>query len=446
MFRHLDDPAPPVPDAERLAAVLRRSARLRARRRRQRMAGAAVLALCATLLATTLVTTHAIGRPIPSRETAYQFDQAANPLPVGTPVPTTALTDVVFIDAGDGFALAAHRGMLVLATSTDGGADWHVVDGRLPVGPLGTTGAVQMEFAGPDDGYLWQGATPGTAGAPMWISTDGGRTFTRAPLGPVVYDVSAVGTDVWALVGSCPMNVLGPACTLEVRASTDAGRTWHPAPGAVPASLGTTALPGNVELARVTPERAYVLSLVPGGPATLAFTADGAATWTTRPVPCSSPVDLGAELALSSTRDLWLVCGGQATGGAQAKALYRSSTGGTSWSLTAQTAPFAGSAAPTTGTGSLPLGGYVAPYSIGHKNLDVTTATSAWLFPSRGSVVATIDGGTSWKAVPSLANSDFGSGAPGNMTFISAANGWITQFGTGLWRTTDGTTWQALGT
>ena len=202
----------------------------------------------------------------------------------------------------------------------------------------------------------------------------------------------------------------------------------------------------GVELARVTVTRAYILSIIPGAAATLAFTADGGFSWSTRAVPCSDPFDLGAEIALSSTNDLWLVCGGQASAGSQAKALYRSSTGGLTWSLVAQTAAFAGAPVPSPGAGLLPLEGYVAPYSIGHKNLNVLSANLAWLFPTRGNVITTTDGGASWNAVPGLEEESFGSGAPGNLTFISATTGWVAELGVGLWHTTDGTNWLALGT
>ena len=445
MYRHLDDAAPPAPDPTRLRSVLRRSDRIRTLRRRVWAAGLLGLALCSALAVTALGSIRSSPPSLTASETVYQFNRASDPLPSGTPVPTTSLTDVVFVDPGDGFALAAHRGGLVLAATTDGGSSWQVVNGRLPVTSLGTDAPAQMEFTGRQNGYLWEGAAPGATAAPLWVTADGGRSWARAPLGPVVSDVSAIGPNVWALVGSCPQSALGPACTLGVTVSADAGSTWRPAPGPVPASLGNSAEPGLVELARVSRSRAYVLSMSPGGNAILAFTADGAATWATRPVPCARPFDLGAELALSGTDDLWLVCGGQASAGSQAKALYRSSTGGASWSEAAQTMGFAGASTPVAGVGSLPLAGYVAPYSIGHKNLNVVSADLAWLFPSRGTVVVTTDGGTNWAAVPSLRDAGFGAGAPGNLTFISSTDGWITELGTGLWRTTDGTAWFALG-
>jgi photosystem II stability/assembly factor-like uncharacterized protein len=360
-------------------------------------------------------------------------------------VPTTALSDVVFVDSSDGFGLATHRNELVLAATTDGGSSWQVANGRLPDALSIASPPDQMEFVGPSSGYLWSGMNSQVLEAPLWVTDDGGRTWTKAPIGPIVYDVSAIGADVWALVPSCPLGTANPSCGLKIEVSTDGGNAWQPGPGGtIPSSFADTGPASGVELARVTISRAYVLSIIPGTTATLAFTADGGNSWSTRVVPCADPFDLGAEIALSSTNDLWLVCGGQAGAGSQAKTLYRSSTGGLTWSLVAQTTPFAGAPSPPPGVGVLPLSGYVAPYSVGHKNLNVLSASLAWLFPTRGNVTQTTDGGASWTAVASLEAGSFGSGAPGNLTFISSTDGWITELGVGLWHTTDGTTWLPL--
>jgi photosystem II stability/assembly factor-like uncharacterized protein len=442
MFRHLDDPAPPAADGAQLRSVLRRSDRLRFQRRRRWATTAVAVALCSALVATGLLSVRTAGPQMAGKETAYQFNQAVH-LHIGTPVPTTALSDVVFVDSSDGFGLATHRNELVLAATTDGGSNWQVVDGHLPDASSIANPPDQMEFVSSSSGYLWSGMNSQALDAPLWVTDDGGRTWTKAPIDPIVYDVSAIGADVWALASPCPPTT-GTGCPVDVETSTDAGTSWGPGPAAPPFDT-SSAPPSGVELARVTLTRAYVLTFTVSG-ATLAYTADAATSWSARPVPCASPFDLGAEVALSSTNDLWLICGGQASGGSQNKALYRSSTGGLTWTLVAQTATFANPSASPPGVGFLPLIGYVAPYSVGHKNLNVLSANLAWLFPTRGDVIVTTDGGASWTGVASLEEGSFGSGAPGNLTFISSSNGWITELGVGLWHTTDGTTWQPLGT
>ena len=57
----------------------------------------------------------------------------------------------------------------------------------------------------------------------------------------------------------------------------------------------------------------------------------------------------------------------------------------------------------------------------------------------------TVTGGQSWMPVPGLDTAGFGSGGPGNVTFISATEGWICQYGVGLWHTDDGVHWSPLG-
>lgn len=457
MFEHLDDPRPLAPGADALRSVRARAREIeRLRRRRIVTAMVACVGVVAVLAAAVgVLGARGTGtRPAPARETAFQFNQLPDPLTAGDPVPTTALYAMVFVNATQGFGLAEHRGHPVLVGTTDGGSAWAVVNGSLPAAYTkgGITDASELEFVSPALGYLWNGgvgdASSPPSPRPMWVTVDGGRTWSEAPLGPVVYDVSAIGTDVWALVGPCL--TAGPGCTLQLQVSSDAGHSWALAPSAVPQAVAAAAslLPPQVELARITETRAYVLSTASqdtGSTTVLAYTADGGASWSTRPVPCAPQFNLGAELAASGTNDLWLVCGGQASAGNQLKQLYRSSDGGLTWSLAAGSTGFGSPPAPVPGEGVLSSAGYVAPYAVGHKNLAVVSPAAAWLAPDRSGVLRTVDGGRTWTPVAGLARAGFTGGAPGAVTFISATQGWICQAGVGLWHTTNGTTWSPLG-
>ena len=62
-----------------------------------------------------------------------------------------------------------------------------------------------------------------------------------------------------------------------------------------------------------------------------------------------------------------------------------------------------------------------------------------------GAALKTASGGRSWSTVPDLVAAGFGAGSPGNVTFISATQGWICAYGVGLWHTSDGVHWSALG-
>jgi hypothetical protein len=54
-------------------------------------------------------------------------------------------------------------------------------------------------------------------------------------------------------------------------------------------------------------------------------------------------------------------------------------------------------------------------------------------------------GGGAWLPAPEVADAGFPSGGQGNVTILSATQGWICAYGLGLWHTTDGTHWSPLG-
>ncbi len=199
----------------------------------------------------------------PSSSTAaYQFNLLKGKIPVGVSVPTTALIDVGFASSQDGFALAAHRGDVLLAASTDGGATWQVRNDDLPSG-LGADDGYpgQFEFAG-SAGYLWGART--TGGVPLWVSHDHGATWDCRPdralrarrqrhrhqrVGP--HQPVSAHRDITSAT----------SCSMGVEQSSDEGATWT----ALSAPELTNTLPEGtglrgVELARITTGRAYVLS------------------------------------------------------------------------------------------------------------------------------------------------------------------------------------------
>ncbi len=455
MFGHLDDPGAIAPGEEEMAGVLQRAQRIRRRRRRL----GALTAACLIVVAggAGFLASRPSGVRISSSETGYQFNALKGPLRIGTPVPTTALLNVVFVDAQSGFALVGHRGEAVLAETTDGGSTWQVRNDQLPSGYGQSAGYPgQFEFTS-SDGYLWGGAPTADGAAPLWVTSDGGISWHEAPIGPVVYDVSAIGENVWALTSACNATASSSAtaapCALVLEQSVDGGASWSAVSGSGLTDLvAAPQASQHVELARITLSRAYVLTATSAQPVSdpnsdfgLDFTGDGGQTWSTRPVPCAGPFGLGAEIAASGTDDLWFLCGSQASGGDQSKELYRSSDAGFTWILSASATGLGTPSPPASDPNTLPLGGYIAPFSIGHKNLAVLSPTTAWLYPTRSSLLKTASGGRSWSTVPDLVAAGFGAGSPGNVTFISATQGWICAYGVGLWHTSDGVHWSALG-
>jgi photosystem II stability/assembly factor-like uncharacterized protein len=442
MFGHLDDGEELRPGPRDLARVLDRADAIRGRRR-----WALAVGSCALLLAASVGFFFA--RPsgqVSLSSAAYQFNLKKGPLPIGLPVPTTALIDVQFASPQDGFALALHRDSVFLAASADGGSTWQVRNNDLPPG-LGPDAGYpgQMEFIG-FTGYLWGARAGAGAGAPLWVTHDGGTTWQQATIGPYVLDVSAIGLNVWALTSTCDPELAGASCTVGVEQSLDGGVTWTAAPAVnLTVAGGKGIQPQPVELARITRTRAYVLT--DASPVwQLWYTDDAGMTWAARPFPCMTPFTLGAQMAASSTDDLWLLCGSQASTGAQSKELYRSDDGGSSWTLAASATGLGTPPPPSVPPDPLPLAGYIAPFAVGHHILAVASPTTAWLYPVRAGLYETQDGGQSWVPVPSLSTAGFNAGGEGNITFLSATTGWICGYGIGLWHTLDGVHWSPLGT
>lgn len=444
MFEHLDDPSPPEPTRSALASVLSRSARLRRRRARSTMAAVGTVGLLAGV-----VVGVAVSSSSPS-QSFTAFTTSTGVLAPGTPVPGADLQDLVFPTDIEGFALVVHGAQTLLAQSTDAGSSWQVVNGNLPI-----ASPAQLDFTDSSHGYLWGGRPSLDGAAPLWVSADGGATWAEAPLGPVVSDVVAIRSDVWAVVGSCFIGTSSSVgdCPVRVEVSSDYGRTWATtasAPG-INESTAPTLSDQSTELARVSHAHAYVLSFRLNSPGTgatgqIAYTPDAGRTWETRPDPCPSYFDFGEQIAASSTDDLWLVCASQGSAGAQGKALYRSTDGGRSWTLTAAAnAQVLTSNVSLPAGGGLPVGGYLAPYSLGHENMAILSSTTALLFPARSGVFETTDGGRTWHPVPSLALAGSSGAATGTVVFSDATHGWVSSLGVGLWRTTDGDTWTQVG-
>ena len=378
--------------------------------------------------------------------------------------------------------LADHRNQMVLASTDDGGSTWTVVDGHLPATVAATAADAQMEFhQRPQVGYLWSGATAGGRQAPLWVTDNGGATWTAAPIGTAVYDVSAIGANVWALAarlhtGSHPV----PGAVGGGR--PDAGVSWEAQPVAVPASL-----PAADASSTQVPDRAAG----PGQPRTglrLLVHAHSRADARLHHRQRCHLVDRGGRTALRRAVRRRGRAGSVQHRGPVARcaaaplpgvlrpgAVYRSSNGGRDWTEVAQTptpAPAAASAsgrragpseagfvaAPTAGQagsgavkrarpgtgaarvegtaatapviGTLPLQGYVAPYSIGHKTLAVPLRHRRLVVPDRR-------GGLGHHrrrrhlvhSVGVLQLADFGSGGAGNITFVDANHGWVVELG-----------------
>ncbi len=229
-------------------------------------------------------------------------------------------------------------------------------------------------------------------------SVTGGRTWVVAQTLPdPVTHVDFVNTaDGYLTATGC-----ASTCTL-LEATTNGGATW------------TVVARGRQEswtgLDFTSPAAGYIAGTTgaPGGPGTYALwhTANGGRTMSRVADPCTGPA-FGQSVSFSAGQG-WLLCAGQPSAGQESKQLYRSRSGGRSWTLVTAAAQ-----SPSGGGPGVPFSGYVG-------RLAAVSGSTAFMALNRGAVEATSSGGRSWTPVASLPiNSDVAT-----VGFSSPQEGW----------------------
>ncbi|MDE3096919.1 MAG: hypothetical protein KGK07_13105 [Chloroflexota bacterium] len=120
----------------------------------------------------------------------------------------------------------------------------------------------------------------------------------------------------------------------------------------------------------------------------LARTVDGGASWTDVKNPCDTGPgnEFQSLVSFINARDGWMLCPGQPSAGSQAKELFHTTDGGTTWT------PFSyvhWGTDPTPSPFELPVGGYAS-------DLFFLDAQHGWMSEERSGVLATGDGAQSW--------------------------------------------------
>jgi photosystem II stability/assembly factor-like uncharacterized protein len=334
------------------------------------------------------------------------------PLAVGAPVAIPDLGAFEFLSADQGVALAFGDR---LATTADSGRSWAIAGAALPTGSGESwTGLV---FMTPEVGFVY--------GTDVASTTDGGGHWRLAnlttPSTPDVADVQAVGTSVWALVG-CVGRGAGTAepCRGHLAVSSDTGRTW------TTLATGPTLSGDTSTLSRADARLAYVHASTylpePSDPG-IAVTSDGGHTWAYRQDPCTAPI--GETLVAHRRGDLWLFCAGEPSAGQQLKQVFRSTDQGRHWAGVVDHHSH-------SDPGRFPGSGYL-------NDVEVVSATTAWVALYRGGVWSTADGGHAWTEAP-IRGSEL---LADQVSFTDPNHGWAREDGV-LWHTTDGTHWTPL--
>jgi photosystem II stability/assembly factor-like uncharacterized protein len=343
-----------------------------------------------------------------------------------TPVPLTTLSDLAFIDPTHGWALGAacdSQGNcpLALRKSVDGGRTWSVLlapHGALEAAEPGAPAARRLTFASLRDGWAY---------SPSLFSThDGGSSWSLDPVSAEILAVESGGDNVWAVARSCTS---AGACALQLLSSPLGGGPWTPLP-TQPPFAGDQAV-----LQRYGATDGWLLSWSGMAPTSgqLAVTHDNGSTWHLLPDPTTARMCTAKLLAVADASRLWLLCGGEGATIMMDKALFGSSDGGASWSMLADATPPG-----NPGKNNLSLTGHVA-------DLAAPDPQHVFIGLGRSTLIASIDGGHTWKPSIPLDPQLAGDVGVERVVFIDREHGWALSGPDTLYRTEDaGVHWEVV--
>jgi photosystem II stability/assembly factor-like uncharacterized protein len=346
---------------------------------------------------------------------------------LATPSPSTAHSDRVpleplfspadasFLDAEQGWALGrictdGGECASALKVTSDGGQSWET-RAAPPTGgswwPPGSDlrqvqGVTRLRFADGEHGWAF--------GSDLFVTGDGGVSWSHDDRLGHVLDLAAEGASVWAIADECS----GEADGLCLLVSSDFGRRWEIAPGA------PRIVSSNVQIVRSGPRDGWVASSG-RNEGVLTATHDGGRTWEERPFSCCLRQ---FRLAAGGGSKLWVIYGGVGAGMNQPKWLYVSLDGGQTWQPSKEPGTF----------GNAPEHG---------RLMDLAAASDerAFIADVRGPFSMTSDGGQSWRM---LFREEFDRSPGLRVTFVDEQHGWAIST-LCIWRTVDGgETWEAL--
>ncbi len=332
-------------------------------------------------------------------------------------IPGWTLSAITFFNANDGLGIWSRNSRCGdrLVSTEDGGESWKVVGSELPA-PGSSYG--QMIFSTPRFGWVFNGNT-------VYVTRDGGVSWSRVRLGGWVVAISAAGSSLWAFVSPCnsAVNTCAYPYRLRLEATTFRSRSWHEV-GLLPEVAGA-----SISVARLSPSRAVIVETGLRGRTQVSLTTDGGAQWTAVRQPCGSlEPNLGPVIATGNS-ELFATCSGMASMEPSPQALFRSDDGGKTWAAVGT----------DRGVGAPSIENPI-PFALAGR-LAGPSSKELWMVDVN-SFHGSTDGGRAWFLVPSI---NFEGGGPSaSFCFVSDADGWMLDPVVGLWRTTNGTSWTAL--
>ena len=366
--------------------------------------------------------------------TAATTTTYAQPAP-GT---VTQLTAIAFFNPNHGYGYfiqsAPSSCQAKVGPTSDGGAIFPRLTTVVSWPCSNSAPASSLAFDDHGDGFLY--------GPDLFVTHDGGATWTASQQPGSIISVEALGTSIWMVEVECPNPTGAAECPLILQESTDGGRVWSssvaPA-GATARALFAEGGRGQTWLARTSQSSAYLMSdpanFMSGqpGPVPLWFTSDGGTTWSGRSVSCAIG-EWTVSLSAAPDGTLLAVCAGQPSAGMQVKSTERSMDGGVTWTTQSACDITSGSSSTTCVT-EPPTSGYLGA-------IDAVSANTLFLVGGRSSLLVSRDGGVTWQAVQPLIG-DTSDGSAQVIFFDSSdgivlANDGSTDDVATLWSTTDG--------
>jgi len=315
---------------------------------------------------------------------------------------------------------------VVVAVTHDGGRWWRLVGHPAPIGPV-PEGQVIEQLVAISPSQLWALVGSGR----VLESDDSGQSWEVSRIAGPAVEITREGAYVWALACPAALSRTSPsACRPRLWRSGIRTRTW--AQVALPDI--TAQASEFVDLA-ISPDGDMILNVFSAGrilTGTQLISTDTGRRWRLRPDPTwdRQACTLGGLQAAAAPHTFWLLCIEAAAAGSSSKGLLRTTNAGITWSTV--------SAAPSI-TSQPALGSITLEEP---SALAAGSANRLWLALVNG-LQESDDGGQTWSMVPPGALDPDGWASA--ISVFDARHAWVLAPGVGLWRTTDGHDWQAIG-
>jgi len=368
---------------------------------------AASLVLCAVLVAGASSASTASTSALVNTSTSASCD--------GLIVGGSMLSGIDFLNSSLGLGVwsqVSRCGARLVITS-DGGMTWRLEGGPFPepASDFSLISQPEIVFLTRSDGWI-------DSSGVLITTRDGGTHWSVVHLGTWVQTISRFGSSLWAFVAPCkPMS----RCRYWLKTTTVASTSWRNV-GPLPSSLGNF-MPLVVTRLTLSNSVAGIGQMVTSP---VVLTTDSGSRWASVKA-CAPEGYVPISFARADPAVAWVLCLGGAAAGSSLKSLLRTTDGGKTWHLVAVDRSL------SSGPRPVPTddGGVLA---VSFERLWMATVNSLY---------ASADSGKQWVSVSNV--NPNGNGGFSMFSFVSATRGWLLVPGSGLWRTTNGRTWQSVG-